>query len=106
MAKLRATTYDGLMRLLEQGRSDSKTIGNNTTAELDGDVIWIRLHGKKIVKLLIDGQVYFSLAGWPTTTTRERVNQFIGRNRVYQSKNVQFLNEFPIDDYDWHYVDL
>lgn len=106
MAKLIATDFAGLDRAL--GNREARTIGNNTTAERDGADIVVRLHGHSIAVLAADGHVRFSLAGYPTVTTRERVNQLLPTGRVFQSGGVQFLarsngNE-PIDSFGWHSV--
>jgi len=76
--------------------------------------ILIRLHGHAIVRLEPDdgqrdgsGPVNFTMAGYGTVTTRDRINQFIwndfsGRNQVFQRDFVQFLNGEPIDTYTWY----
>ena len=103
MAKLAATTYSGLDRFL--GERDSRTIGHNTVAERTGTTIFIRLHGSVIVALCDNGDVMFSLAGWPTVTTRERINQFLpGGNHVHQSNHVQYVNDMPIDSLQTYVV--
>ena len=121
MAKLKATTWRGLNKLLS-GKPLYKelTIGNNTTAEyVPSDMtgqrdILIRLHNHPIVRLEPDGGMRdgsgptnFTLAGYGTVTTRDRVNQFIwndfsGRNRVFQRDFEQYLNDEPIDVDRWY----
>lgn len=78
MANLKATTFSDLRRLLGDRHPNQIKIGHNTTAEnrADGSIL-IRLHGHAIVNLFNDGHLRFTLAGRPTVTTRERVNQFI-----------------------------
>ena len=53
MARLKASTFFDLHRLL--GNRQSVKIGNNTTAEREGDLltpaIVVRLHGHEIVRL-------------------------------------------------------
>ena len=75
MAKLAATTFTGLDRFL--GNKSARTIGNNTTAERTLGAIIVRLHGHHIVTVWPGGRVDFTLAGWNTVTTRDRVNSFI-----------------------------
>lgn len=116
MAKLKATNYKDLAELLYN--KTQVTIGNNTTAEwVPGDFgrrdILTRLHEHPIVRLETDsgftdgsGPTNFTLAGYDTVTTRDRVNQFIsndfvGVNRVHQKNYVQMLNDEPIDKYEW-----
>lgn len=76
MAKLKGTTYAELDNIL--GDYYSVKIGNNTKAVRSGKyTIDIKLHGHHIVTLFSEGTLRFTLAGWPTVTTRDRVNQFI-----------------------------
>jgi hypothetical protein len=76
-------------------RRESKTIGNTRT---DGNTVW--LHGNAIVKRDPDGLVRWSLAGWNTPTTRERVNG-IANADVCQFKFEPVLNGQVIDSSDW-----
>lgn len=77
----------------------SKTVANTTT---DGKSIW--LHGNKIAEKQPDGSVLLTLAGWPTVTTRERLNGIIdtladGRFRALgfsQRKGEQFFGSLSI----------
>lgn len=76
-------------------RRQSKKVGNTRT---DGMTVW--LHGNPIVKRDADGLVRWSLAGWNTPTTRERVNG-IANAGVYQFKFEPVLNEQIINSHDW-----
>ena len=76
-------------------RRESKTIGNTTT---DGKTVW--LHGNAIVKRDPDGLVRWSLAGWNTPTTRERVNG-IANAGVHQVNFEPVLNGQEINPSDW-----
>ena len=78
---------------------EAKTIGNTTT---DGTTVW--LHGNAIVKRDPDGLVRWSLAGWNTPTTRERVNG-IANAGVHQVKFEPVLNGHSIDPSDWFAVE-
>ncbi len=60
-------------------------IGNTHT---DGNALY--LHGNKIAERR-GGVLWVTLAGWPTVTTRERLNGLSGV-RVTQKKGVQYLN--------------
>ena len=73
----------------------SLKVGNTRT---DGNVVW--LHGNAIVKRDPDGLVRWSLAGWNTPTTRERVNG-IANAGVCQKNFVPMLNNHEIDSSDW-----
>ena len=91
MAKLSATTYAGLAEVL--GNRDHVTIGKNTVARYDDDDIVVSLHGHDIVRLdPAAEQVSFTLAGWDTVTTRQRVNSFLGRDaRVHREGGETFF---------------
>ena len=73
------------------------TIGNTRT---DGKSVW--LHGNEIVRKDNDGATEISFAGWPTVTTRERLNAFAP---VRQHKGEQLLfGEIVSDIHGWHKV--
>jgi hypothetical protein len=77
MANLLATDYHSLVSLF--ANRAERVIGNNTKAFIDREdgTIVVTLHDHPIVELTADGTISVSLAGWPTVTTRERVNQFL-----------------------------
>ena len=79
----------------EQGKP--KKVGNTET---DGQTVW--LHGNAIVKRDFDGLVRWSLAGWNTPTTRERVNG-IANAGVHQVNFEPVLNGEVIDPFGWHF---
>ena len=82
-----------IKQAFEQGTS--LKVGNTRT---DGQTVW--LHGNAIVKRDADGLVRWSLAGWNTPTTRERVNGIANAN-VFQFKFEPMLNGQVIDSSDW-----
>ena len=84
-----------IKQAFEQGKS--KKVGNTET---DGQTVW--LHGNAIVKRDLDGLVRWSLAGWNTPTTRERVNG-IANAGVHQVNFEPVLNGQVIDSFDWHF---
>ena len=71
------------------------SVGNTRT---DGAAVY--LFGNKIIERRSDG-VYWTLAGWPTVTTRERVNAIAGAG-VYPKGGVQMAGDKPVDAYDWY----
>lgn len=71
------------------------SVGNTRT---DGNTIW--LHGNAIVKRDPDGLVRWSLAGWNTPTTRERVNGIVNAG-VNQVNFEAILNGQIINSFDW-----
>ena len=82
-----------IKKAFEQGKK--KKMSNTRT---DGTTIW--LHGNAIIKRDPDGLVRWSLAGWNTQTTRERLNNIVNA-RVRQVKGEPVLNGEIIDSYDW-----
>lgn len=96
MAKLKGTTFRDMVELFHGRKSDTLTIGNNTTVtriHLGPDCSFVvRLHGHDIVHLMETG-VWFSNAGYPTVTTRERLNQFGHAYgvRFFQKDHEQFV---------------
>lgn len=106
MANLTATTYSSIANFLD-GHYERK-IGHNTLARSNSynKSYEILLHNHRIVTLF-DDKMNFSMCGYGTVTTRERLNQFlisIGF-RVYQHKGEQVLynlgngKKLPIDPY-------
>lgn len=98
-----AFTFDSLRPLIN--RDGRRLVGNNTRAHLAHDlntgreVITIRLHGNAIVKLHEGGAIDISLAGWPTMTTRARINNYLPANpysparlNLYTRRHVQYLS--------------
>lgn len=65
---------------------------SNTTVTHEGDNSRMYLHGNLIAHKTSD-KLYVTLAGWPTVTTRERVNGLLttmGRyERLFQHKHKQ-----------------
>ena len=82
-----------IKRAFEQGTS--LKVGNTET---DGKTVW--LHGNAIIKRDPQGFVRWSLAGWNTPTTRERVNGIVNAG-VHQVDFEPVLTGEVIDSYDW-----
>jgi len=70
-------------------------IGNTRT---DGNRVW--LHGNLIVERTEKGDIFATLAGWNTPTTRERVNGITGLN-FHQVNFEACQNGEPIDPEAW-----
>ncbi len=69
-------------------RNDSSVMVENACA--------LFLHGNKIASIGYDGKTIFaSLAGWPTLTTRDRLNALLDaigtRDRIFQRKGRQYF---------------
>lgn len=83
--------------------SGTPRIFGNTRVEVAGDVTVVRLHGNAILRLtpcVSGGRVVeATLAGWPTPTTRSRLNDlfavlfgYVDRSpRVWQERGTQRL---------------
>lgn len=103
MAKLMATTYDELFPILSEAHNNYRVIGNNTSAKLENGVITITLHGSDIVMLHRNGDILFSLAGFNSLTTRERINHFIP-GRVHNVDDEPCYDFRPIRSNTWYNV--
>jgi hypothetical protein len=101
MAKLQAIDYRRLDILL--GNKSSKVIGNNTIAFRNDTKICVSLHGHTIITLHSPDTMEINLCGYPTVTTRDRINQFLPACvRLYQKNHRQYLADsmftIEIDD--------
>ena len=70
-------------------RHERRTVGNTHT---DGEKLY--LHGNMIACHTPEG-IVVTLAGWPTVTTRERLNGIPGVS-LTQRAGVQYLNGTPL----------
>jgi hypothetical protein len=74
-------------RPFRQNNTEVRVLNGSTQLLLHNNIVAARFAGS--------GKVMFSLAGWGTPTTRERVNgllQYLGyTTRVYQDKHEQFV---------------
>lgn len=84
-------TYEKLNHILRHGTSP--VIAHNTAiVRWNDDSISVHLHGHRIVNVHEDGSVMIRSAGYQTTTTKQRLNQFIpNRFTVYQDKRVWYV---------------
>ena len=84
--------------LSELGGKEHATLAHNTvlhrsvqvTPRGNREAAELTLHGKPIVRWTREG-AYVSLAGWPTVTTRQRINAVIPSRPVWQSKHEQWV---------------
>tara|TARA_R100001163_G_scaffold37050_1_gene28341 strand:- start:602 stop:895 length:294 start_codon:yes stop_codon:yes gene_type:complete len=72
-----------------------KTIDNTTT---DGISVW--LHGNLIIEKRDGDEVWATLAGWNTPTTKERLNGITG-GHFQTIKYEPYFNGDPIQDNEW-----
>ncbi len=102
MTTLKATTYPKLNDLIENSRSGTPTIGNNTKARRGPEgTILVRYHNTDIVRLHEDGRIFFNFGGWDTISTKLRINQFIP-GRVYHDRRTLMHDGLPISSLDWN----
>jgi hypothetical protein len=73
----------------------SLKIGNTRT---DGTSVF--LHGNEIIRRDVSGLIFATLAGWNTTTTRERVNGITDMS-FHQVNFEPCLESQPISSTDW-----
>jgi hypothetical protein len=88
---------------------ESTRCGNTATVIDNGEILLV-LHGKTIAKRTLDDNsiVWATLAGWPTVTTRDRLNGLCHKlqsGKFFQSKGEQYYTtpqgDVPIDCHDW-----
>ncbi len=85
---------------------------NASRTSTNGEIVW--LHGNRIAWRTLDGDIGFTLASWPTVTTRERINGILttfgyGLWGVSQRNHDQYLvycaeKVMPLDDNDSFYL--
>lgn len=66
----------------------------------------VRLHDNLIAKVHAD-KIEITLAGWPTATTRSRLNALLREfcnTGIHQSKHRQYLGDQEIGARDWYTV--
>ena len=80
-------------------QGNKMTVGNTTT---DGNAVM--LHGNKITERTNDG-ILMTLAGWNTTTTRERLNgiaQVLGLDASFTQKDFEpYFNGELVSSSEW-----
>lgn len=87
-------------KIAEAFREHRKLKIDNT--ETDGSNVW--LFGKKIISYGgIEHNLVFTLAGWNTLTTRERLNGILPIS-LTMKKGVAYFNGNPIEDDEWYEV--
>lgn len=85
-------TYDGIIPLHE--RLDRRKLQRNTYSlyEVGLDYLTIRYHNTNIVKLYHNGDVEFTMGGFGTVTTRQRINWFLPFGRLHQVAYGQYFS--------------
>jgi len=78
---------------VKRGR-DSKIVGNNTIARIDGDGVIIRYHSTDILRATSDGLVHV-LSGHASFTSRVRHAEWMARGwRTFQQQNEAYLTGY------------
>lgn len=72
------------------GRS-FKSGNTAVTVDADSGAVAMALHGNKIAERDAQGDLAVTHAGWPTLTTKERLNGIEGVD-IFQKKGVWYLN--------------
>jgi len=85
---------------------------NQARTNTNGEIVW--LHGNRIAWRTLDGDIGFTLAGWATVTTRERINGILstfgyGKWGVAQRDHAQYIvyhadKMMPLGDHDHFYL--
>jgi len=85
---------------------------NAARTSTNGEIVW--LHGNRIAWRTLDGDIGFTLAGWPTVTTRERINGILTTFGyrywgVAQRNHDQYLvlggdKMMPLGEHDHFYI--
>lgn len=71
--------------------------GGNTQVVVIGDITEMYLFGNKIARKS-GNKTEITLAGWNTTTTRERLSAFAN---VYTRQGQAYINGKAVSDYEW-----
>jgi hypothetical protein len=74
---------------------------SNTRVQSDERGARLYLHENLIAEHNDKGQIFFTLADWPTLTTRERLNAIQGL-RITQKAGKQYANGVEIDPKKWY----
>ena len=82
--------YDEAARLFEKRRSGTKKVGNNTYLWRDGECFVMTLYGRRIASFYRH-YVILDNCGWPTLTTKDRLNWCRGV-RVYSLDGNWFID--------------
>ena len=77
---------------------------DNTQVIFDGESVKLYLHGNLIAQEDSSG-LRVTLAGWPTPTTKERLNgllqYLVCRSGFSQRKGVQYFDGAEVNEYEW-----
>lgn len=92
-----------MIQALRDKTLDAKKGNTRVYARPDGGH-FVELHGNTIAHLSHDGRLRFTLAGWPTPTTRSRIQAllvaFANKPAMYyavtQSKGQQYFHRFDV----------
>lgn len=90
-------TYSGWCQLL--GLREERKIGHNTHLVRMDDGVGIVYHHTPVVEYGRNGGIWLNFGGWPTSTTRDRMNQCLpARFGVVQHDGAQYLLDSHAND--------
>lgn len=102
---MRQVTKQVVSAFISQGTG----IFNNTTVETSDGVTEMKLFNNPIARLQ-DGILTVSFAGWPSVTTKERLNglcEVINNERPFHTVKGQLMQDNkPLDINEWHHVKM
>ena len=76
---------------------------SNSAVLVDERGVYLTLFGNVIAYRNNNQEVFFTLAGWSTTTTRSRLSNVLGL-RIYQRKHAPFYESQEIEAGKWYPV--
>lgn len=76
----------------------NKTAKKSKNSHTDGKSLY--LHGHEIAKHGENGSVHGTMAGWPTKTTKDRLNA-ISNDRFHTKKGKHYYGDKEIGEHDW-----
>lgn len=78
---------------------------SNTVVAHEEHLVKMYLHGNLIATRDKEtGKIVVTLAGWPTPTTKERLNgilDFLNISRIHQKKGIQYFGNTELDHNEW-----
>lgn len=100
------TTSDKVLASFLAG--ESRAIRNDSSIMGPMGIYSLALHGNTIATRFADGSINATLAGWPTVTTRDRLNALCDairqRRGFSQSKNVQYYGGEVLEPDSWIWI--
>lgn len=96
-------SFRGLINFLDE--KNERKLGHNTwVIRRDEDVVAVKYHGTDIIRINREGNIRLNTGGWDTTTTKDRLNQFLRCKgmSIFQKKGKWYISS---EDDTQEYVD-